>query len=361
VQTYPVAHIDITALKHNLNKVKGFAPDSKVMSVIKANAYGHGDIRVAIALEESDAFAVARLSEGIHLRQAGIKKNIVLLEGVHDVEQLQLAAENDLSPVFHNRVQIDLLSDAELIKPLQFCWLMIETGMHRLGIPKAELSGALTTLTNSHNINDEIGVMTHFANADNPNDYRNKLQMNNLLESKAIENVNTAMANSAAIISLPGSHQQWIRPGVMLYGSSPFPDMTADDLGLKPVMRLAAQLIAIEQLQAGEQVGYGGDWQALKEMKVGTVNIGYGDGYSRQLSNKGKVWVHNQLVDVLGRVSMDMICIDLSSIHNVEMGDEVILWGIEELQIDFIATYANTISYELLCQVNNRVVRQYNG
>jgi len=361
VQTYPVAHIDIAALKHNLNKVKGFAPDSKVMSVIKANAYGHGDIRVAIALEESDAFAVARLSEGIHLRQAGIKKNIVLLEGVHDLEQLQLAAENDLSPVFHNRVQIALLSDAKLIKPLQFCWLMIETGMHRLGIPKAELSGALTTLTNSHNINDEIGVMTHFANADNPNDYRNKLQMNNLLESKAIENVNTAMANSAAIISLPGSHQQWIRPGVMLYGSSPFPDMTADDLGLKPVMRLAAQLIAIEQLQAGEQVGYGGDWQALKEMKVGTVNIGYGDGYSRQLSNKGKVWVHNQLVDVLGRVSMDMICIDLSSIHNVEMGDEVILWGIEELQIDFIATYANTISYELLCQVNNRVVRQYNG
>ena len=361
MQTYPVAHIDITALKHNLNKVKGFAPDSKVMSVIKANAYGHGDIRVAIALEESDAFAVARLSEGIHLRQAGIKKNIVLLEGVHDLEQLQLAAENDLSPVFHNRVQIALLSDAKLIKPLQFCWLMIETGMHRLGIPKAELSGALTTLTNSHNINDEIGVMTHFANADNPNDYRNKLQMNNLLESKAIENVNTAMANSAAIISLPGSHQQWIRPGVMLYGSSPFPDMTADDLGLKPVMRLAAQLIAIEQLQAGEQVGYGGDWQALKEMKVGTVNIGYGDGYSRQLSNKGKVWVHNQLVDVLGRVSMDMICIDLSSIHNVEMGDEVILWGIEELQIDFIATYANTISYELLCQVNNRVVRQYNG
>ena len=361
MQTYPVAHIDITALKHNLNKVKGFAPDSKVMSVIKANAYGHGDIRVAIALEESDAFAVARLSEGIHLRQAGIKKNIVLLEGVHDLEQLQLAAENDLSPVFHNRVQIALLSDAKLIKPLQFCWLMIETGMHRLGIPKAELPGALTTLTNSHNINDEIGVMTHFANADNPNDYRNKLQMNNLLESKAIENVNTAMANSAAIISLPGSHQQWIRPGVMLYGSSPFPDKTADDLGLKPVMKLAAQLIAIEQLQAGEQVGYGGDWQALKEMKVGTVNIGYGDGYSRQLSNKGKVWVHDQLVDVLGRVSMDMICIDLSSIHNVKMGDEVILWGIEQLQIDFIATYANTISYELLCQVNNRVVRQYNG
>jgi len=361
VQTYPVAHIDIAALKHNLNKVKGFAPDSKVMSVIKANAYGHGDIRVAIALEKSDAFAVARLSEGIHLRQAGIKKNIVLLEGIHDAEQLQLAAENDLSPVFHNRVQIALLSDAELIKPLQFCWLMIETGMHRLGIPKAELPGALTTLTNSHNINGEIGVMTHFANADNPNDYRNKLQMDNLLESKEIENVNTAMANSAAIISLPGSHQQWIRPGVMLYGSSPFPDKTADDLGLKPVMKLVAQLIAIEQLQAGEQVGYGGDWQALKGMKVGTVNIGYGDGYSRQLSNKGKVWVHDQLVDVLGRVSMDMICIDLSSIHNVKMGDEVILWGIEQLQIDFIATYANTISYELLCQVNNRVVRQYNG
>jgi alanine racemase len=147
----------------------------------------------------------------------------------------------------------------------------------------------------------------------------------------------------------------------MLYGSSPFPDKTADDLGLKPVMKLAAQLIATEQLQPGEQVGYGGDWQAQKEMKVGTVNIGYGDGYSRQLSNKGKVWVHNQLVDVLGRVSMDMICIDLSSIQNVKIGDEVILWGVKELQVDSIATYANSISYELLCQVNNRVVRQYHG
>ena len=361
MQTYPVAYIDITALKHNLNKVKGFAPDSKVMSVIKANAYGHGDIRVAIALEESDAFAVARLSEGINLRQAGIKKNIVLLEGVHDIKQLQLAAENSLSPVFHNQVQIDLLSGAELIRPLQFCWLMIETGMHRLGISTDSFPAAITTLRNSNKINGEIRVMTHFANADKPNDCRNKLQMDNLLESKQVENVITAMANSAAIISLPGSHQQWIRPGVMLYGSSPFPDKTADDLGLKPVMKLAAQLISIEQLQAGEQVGYGGAWQARKEMKVGTVNIGYGDGYSRQLSNKGKVWIHNQLVDVLGRVSMDMICIDLSSTSNVKIGDEVILWGIKELQIDFIATYANSISYELLCQVNNRVVRQYHG
>jgi len=361
VQTYPVAHIDIAALKHNLNQVKGFAPDSKVMSVIKANAYGHGDIQVAFALIESDAFAVARLSEGIQLRQAGIKKNIVLLEGVHNMEQLQLAAENNLSPVFHNKSQIDLLSVTELIRPLKFCWLMIETGMHRLGISKAGLAVALKTLMNSHKINGEIGVMTHFANADKPNDYRNELQMDKLLEFKKIENVTTAMANSAAIISLPDSHQQWIRPGVMLYGSSPFPHKTADDLGLKPVMKLAAQLIAIEQLQAGEQVGYGGEWQALKVMKVGTVNIGYGDGYSRQLSNKGKVSVHNQLVDVLGRVSMDMICIDLSSINNVKIGDEVILWGIEELQIDCVATRANTISYELLCQVNNRVVRQYNG
>jgi alanine racemase len=361
VQTYPVAHIDLSALKHNLTRVKGFAPDSKVMSVIKANAYGHGDIEVANALAESDAFAVARLSEGLHLRQAGINKKIVILEGIHTADQLQLAAENDLSPVFHNRSQIALLSEIELIKPLQFCWLMIETGMHRLGVTESTMPAALATLKNSQKVIGEIGLMSHFANADIMDDNRNQQQLNKMLQAKDTESAPISMANSAAIISLSDSHQQWVRPGIMLYGSSPFDDKTADDLNLKPVMKLTAQLIAIEQLKAGDEVGYGGDWKATKNMKVGTVNIGYGDGYSRQCSNNSKVWLHNQLVSVLGRVSMDMICIDLSSISSAEIGDEVTLWGVEAVPIDRVAKQANTISYELLCQLNQRVTRQYHG
>lgn len=361
MQTYPVAHIDLAAIKHNLTQVKTFAPTSKVMSVIKANAYGHGDAEVAKALIASDAFAVARLSEGLRLRQAGIDKNIVILEGIHTTMQLKLAAENGLSPVFHNPLQIALLAEIALVKPLQFCWLMIETGMHRLGFTESTMFAALATLKNSQNIIGEIGLMSHFANADSLDDDRNQQQLNKMLQAQDSEYAPISMANSAAIIALPDSHQQWIRPGIMLYGSSPFDDKTADDLNLKPAMTLMAQLIAVEQLKAGDQVGYGGDWQAAKNMMVGTVNIGYGDGYSRQCSNNSKVWLHNQLVDVLGRVSMDMICIDLSSINQAKIGDEVILWGVEAMPIDNVAKQANTISYELLCQLNQRVTRQYHG
>ena len=361
VQTYPVAHIDLTAIKHNLTRVKAFAPDSKVMSVIKANAYGHGDVEVANALTASDAFAVARLSEGIHLRQAGIEKKIVILEGIYTTDQLQRAAENDLSPVFHTTSQVVLLSEVELKKPLQFCWLMIETGMHRLGLAAPAIPSALLTLKSSQNIIGEIGLMSHFANADSQGDDRNQQQLNKILQAQASESEPISMANSAAIISLPDSHQQWVRPGIMLYGSSPFYDKTADDLNLKPVMILTAQLISVEQVKVGDEVGYGGDWQATKDMKIGTVNIGYGDGYSRQCSNNSKVWIHNQLVNVLGRVSMDMMCIDLSSISQAEIGDEVILWGVEAVPIDNVAKQANTISYELLCQLNQRVTRQYHG
>ena len=238
---------------------------------------------------------------------------------------------------------------------------MIETGMHRLGVTESTMPAALATLKNSQKVIGEIGLMSHFANADIMDDNRNQQQLNKMLQAKNTESTPISMANSAAIISLSDSHQQWVRPGIMLYGSSPFDDKTADDLNLKPVMKLTAQLIAIEQLKAGDEVGYGGDWKATKNMKVGTVNIGYGDGYSRQCSNNSKVWLHNQLVSVLGRVSMDMICIDLSSISSAEIGDEVTLWGVEAVPIDRVAKQANTISYELLCQLNQRVTRQYHG
>jgi len=361
VQTYPVAHIDLAALRHNLSRVKQLAPDSKVMSVIKANAYGHGDVETAQALDESDAFAVARLSEGLRLRQAGIQKKIVIFESVNSAEQLQIAAEYDLSLVFHNSHQLSLLLTTDLKKPLQFCWVMVETGMHRLGIMGSALSAALALIKASQKVVGEVGLMSHFANADSLDDARNQQQLEKLQQANEQHDMPVSMANSAAIISLPDSHQQWLRPGIMLYGSSPFENKTADELDLKPVMKLVAQLISIEQLKPGDQVGYGGDWKAITAMKVGTVNIGYGDGYSRQLSNNSTVSIHNQLVNVLGRVSMDMICIDLSTMSDAKIGDEVTLWGNETQSVDSVAKQANTISYELLCQLNQRVTRQYHG
>lgn len=361
MQVYPVAHIDLAALKHNLSIAKRAAPNSKVMSVIKANAYGHGDIEVAKALSASDAFAVARLPEAIRLREGGIDKPIVLFEGLQSVHECQLASDYQLSTVFYTLEQLSLLSEAKIAKPLPFCWLMVETGMHRLGLNEREVENAYSDLEQSRDIEGQIGLMSHFANADVIGDERNNQALARMLVLADKVSAPVSMANSAAILSLPESHQDWIRPGIMLYGSSPFADKTAQDCDLKSVMTLQAQLISISDLSEGDEVGYGGDWQADAETRVGIVNIGYGDGYNRILSNHSQLVIDDQVLPIIGRVSMDMIAVDLSLAEGVKVGDIVTLWGDQQLTIDQIAKQAHTISYELLCQVNQRVTRQYNG
>ncbi len=359
MQSYPVANIDLAALKYNLSRVKQLAPNSQIMSVIKANAYGHGLVPVAQALSDSDAFAVARLSEGLQLRQAGIQQPIVLLEGVISQQELKLAVENSLSLVFHNQPQIKLVSEADLGTPLAFCWLMVETGMHRLGIKIEELEQSLRRLNDSPAISGQLGLMSHFANSDNLNDPRNGQQLAALKQCAVDSDILLSMANSGAILSFADSHGDWVRPGLMLYGVSPFENQSASDLDLKPVMQLKSVLIAIQELHAGDQVGYGGDWSALKPTTVGIVSIGYGDGYSRQLSNNGSVLINGDIVSVLGRVSMDMIAIDITHIADAEINTEVILWGSDELSVESIARQAKTIPYELLCQISERVKRNY--
>jgi alanine racemase len=358
VKAYPVVSIDLAALQHNLKHIKKLAPNSQVISVIKANAYGHGHIEVAQALDDSEAFAVARLSEALELRQAGIKHKIILLEGVNAAAELQTAAEHDLSLVFHHQSQIDLLKTTQLNKPLTFCWLMIETGMHRLGFSSDNVAKALEAITISEKIADPIGLMSHFANADLVDDPRNQIQLDKVLSCGGKQQ-EISMANSAAILSIPESHQQWLRPGLMLYGVSPFDDKTATDLGLKPVMQLTSVITSIQQLSKGDQVGYGGDWTASESKTVGIVSIGYGDGYSRHLSGVGQVLINGKHAQVVGRVSMDMICIDLGDRSDVNIGDEVVLWGDKQLPIELVAKQANTIPYELMCQVSGRVKRQY--
>lgn len=361
MQSYPVANIDLVALQYNLSRVKQLAPNSQVMSVIKANAYGHGPVQAATALSDSDAFAVARLSEGLQLRQAGIQQPIVLLEGVKSQQELKLAAENSLSLVFHNQLQIELVSEADLEIPLAFCWLMVETGMHRLGIKIEVFEQSLMRLNDSPAISGQLGLMSHFANADSINDSRNQQQLDKLQQCAADKNIPLSMANSAAILSFADSHCDWVRPGLMLYGVSPFENQSASDLDLKPVMQLKSVLIAIQDLAAGDQIGYGGDWIASKPTTVGIVSIGYGDGYSRQLSNNSSVLINDNIVSVLGRVSMDMIAIDISNISGVEINTEVILWDGDKLSVESVAKQAKTIPYELLCQISERVKRNYHS
>lgn len=356
---YPVARIDLAALQHNLKRVKELAPNSRVMSVIKANAYGHGAVEVAKTLADSDAFSVARLDEALALRKSGIKLPIVILEGVHSSEELQLAAENHLSLVFHHSSQIELLRNSSLTSPLEFCWLMLETGMHRLGLTVDDAYEALKIVAESNAISGPIGVMSHFSCADEVGDIRNQQQLDVIRQFAVQHKLEVSLANSAAILSMPESHTDWVRPGLMLYGISPFDDHVATDLNLKPVMTLCSKLIAIHTIKEGEQVGYSGSWIADKTTRLGIVDIGYADGYSRQLSNAGTVLINGQLSAVCGRVSMDMIAIDLTDISNVSMGNEVVLWGDMQLPIERIATQANTISYELVSQINPRVKRVY--
>ena len=354
MHTYPVAKINLAAAQSNLARVKQLAPESQIIAVIKANAYGHGAIELAQALSASDAFAVARLSEALALREAANHHPIVVLEGVHSAEDLELATQHNLSLVFHHQSQLELLQASQLSKPLAFSWLMLETGMHRLGLTTAHAQQALTLFTPG-----SVGVMSHFANADERDDSRNTQQLEKTHNFALANNLTSSMANSAAILSISASHADWVRPGLMLYGISPFSETTAKDLKLKPVMTLSSKLIAVQQLQAGDQVGYGGDWIAQESLRIGIVSIGYGDGYSRHLSNIGTVLINGLLATVVGRVSMDMIAIDLSNNVDSAIGDEVILWGDPRLPVEHIAEQAGTIAYELVCQLTDRVVREY--
>jgi len=354
---FPVARINLAALHHNLGRVKQLAPHSRVMSVIKADAYGHGVFSVAAALKDSDAFAVARLSEGVSLREQGIDKPIVLLEGVNSEAEFILAAKHQLSPVIHLHSQIALLQSITLPKPLSFNWLMIDSGMHRLGIRPGQALSALSELQQSKNIDGEIGLMSHFANSDLVGDSRNQAQLDAMLTLKQSSGLALCLANSAAVLSLPESHQDWVRPGLMLYGISPFADNNADAFDLQPAMQLSSRLIAVYEINAGEEVGYGGDWVAEQRTRVGVVSIGYGDGYSRHLSNQGEVLIHEQRVPVIGRVSMDTICLNLNEVELAGVGDEVLLWGDQNLPVEFLAERAQTIPYELVTVICPRVQR----
>jgi len=359
VPTYPVAKIDLSALIHNLQRVKTLAPTSHIMSVIKANGYGHGAVEVAKALSASDAFAVARLTEAIQLRESGVQHPIVILEGVNSEADLKCAADNSFSLVFHYPSQIELLKNTVLSKPLTLCWLMLETGMHRLGLNDEDASIAIEVLSTNVNISGSVGIMSHYANADIQEDPRNQHQLELVRAFASQHQLTISMANSAAILSSLESITDWLRPGLMLYGISPFSNKSAAELGLKSVMQLCSQIIAIHTLERGDQVGYGGDWIAQQETRIAIVDIGYGDGYSRQLSNVGMVLLQEQLFPVIGRVSMDMIAIDVTAINKVNVGDEVILWGEDLLTVENVALQANTIPYELVCQLNQRVIRKY--
>jgi alanine racemase len=349
----PQASIDHAALRHNLRLARQAADQSRVWAVIKADGYGHGLFRVVEALDEADGFAVARLDEALLLRQQGVVKPLLVLSACISRSDFEQAIAADLQVVVHHRNQLDVLNTIASKDQQLSVWLKLDTGMHRLGFAPSELIEMLEQLK-ALEVVDEINLMSHLANGDDPQDPLSTAQCEQLLQFDPALFAARSLANSAAVLTNPASHLDWIRPGIMLYGASPLLNTTAEQFGLQPVMTLSSRVIAIKSCQAGDAIGYGGSYVCPDAMPVAVVAIGYGDGYPRHAPNGTPVLVNGVRLPLVGRVSMDMICVDARGLTDIKVGDEAVLWG-RGLPVEEIARQAGTIAYELLCGVKQRV------
>ena len=348
------AIIDLKALKHNFSAIQKKAPGSKILAVLKANAYGHGLERVAKALPQADAFGVARIDEALALRAGGVVKPIVLLEGFFNSDDLDILAVNNIQTVIHNREQLEAICNLKLARPVK-TWLKIDTGMHRLGIAPEEFKEFYQRLKQSDNVQQGIVLMSHLGCADERANPATPKQLS--LFGRIISDIEceASVANSAGICAWPESHYQWVRPGLLMYGVSPMSETDQEYVPkIKPVMTLQSSVIAVRKLTAGEPVGYGGAWVSPKDTHIGVVAVGYGDGYPRHAQNGTPVLINGKRYPLAGRVSMDMITVDLGDDAKVSVGDTATLWG-QSLPVEEIASWSTTIPYELLCNITRRV------
>lgn len=349
------ADIEPAALAHNLGVARRFAGDSRVIAVIKADAYGHGLQTALAALDEADAFAVATPGEGVALRRAGCTRPVMVLQGFLDVRELRQLARHRLQPVIHQAWQVDLLAATRPGLPLAV-WLKVDSGMHRMGLPITDVADAFERLAACRHVQGRPGLMTHMACADEADAAATEGQLAAFHQACRGMDGERSVANSASLMRFPESRMEWVRPGIMLYGCSPFvtPGPEADEL--QPAMTLKTRLIAVQHYRKGERVGYGATYACPEDMPVGVAAIGYGDGYPRHARNGTPVLVNRRRVPLAGRVSMDSLTIDLRSVPDARPGDEVTLWG-EGLPVHEVADWSDTIGYELLCAVGNRVER----
>lgn len=371
----PKAIISLNNISHNIQQIKAIAPTSKILAVIKADAYGHGAVNVSKHLENNpnvNAFGVSRYNEAKKIFDAGIQKPILLMEGVIDAEQLKNALINKFWLVVQNFDQLALLtelkSQAEQL-PIANIWLKFDTGMHRLGFAANgsdldKIVNSIDDLIASKIINPQVVIMSHFACADELEHQLNQQQINqfDLLKEKFEKYpFEFSMANSAGIFNMPLSHNDWIRPGITIYGSWPFANKNSEQLNLKPTMQMLSKVIAIKNVQQNDTVGYNATWTADKHSIIAIVATGYGDGYPRIASKTSTVFLNNTKCPIVGRVSMDMLAVDCTSLGQENLpkvGDVVELWG-EHVSIDEVALACNTISYELFTKITSRVEKSY--
>ena len=347
------ATIDLAAIRHNLAQVRRYAPQSRVMAAIKADAYGHGAVPVARALAESaDSFAVACLEEALMLREAHVAAPLALLEGILSVEEAKLSLRHQLQVVVHDHWQLQILEQLPQGARVAL-WIKLDSGMHRLGFPLEDVPGLWQRLQARPDW-EFCGWITHLACADEPDNPATREQVGAF--AKALHGLPGArsIGNSAGLINWPEARADWVRPGLMLYGASPLPGKLGEALGLKPAMKLESRLIAVRRYRRGAAIGYGAAYRCPEDMPVGVAAVGYADGFHRALPTGTPVLVNGQRVPIVGRVSMDMISVDLRGAPAARVGDAVTLWG-PGLPVEEIAERAGTVAYELLCGLTQRV------
>jgi alanine racemase len=344
-----LARIDLSALERNLHAARRLT-SARIMAAIKANAYGHGVLRTAEALQAADGFALLDVADAVRLREAGFRQTMLLLEGIFTSDAMPLLAEYDIATVLHSPHQLAML-DAYPRRGSLSVWLKVNTGMNRLGFAPQDVPAVMAQLK-EHSAVRDVTLMTHFAQADEAAGVAQQLERFNTLA--ASYSMPRSLANSAALIRYPSTHGDWVRPGIMLYGASPFAEKSAQELGLRPVMTLGSEIISVHEIQSGEQVGYGGVFRADRRMRIGVVACGYADGYPRHAPTGTPVLVHGQRTRTLGRISMDMLSVDLSALPDADIGSRVTLWG-EGMPVEEVAQAAGTVSYELLCALAARV------
>ena len=354
------AIIDLKALRFNYKLAQSIAPESKTMAIIKADAYGHGMLEIAKALAELvPAFGVATIDEALKLRTAGINNPILSLQGAFSSEEIKLAEQHSLWLMIENQQQVDALINSKISSPVK-SWLKIDTGMHRLGIKPKLTTETFNQLINSPNVQNEIVISTHFARADDLDSDYTQQQIELFLKSIEGLDAPTSMANSPAILGWEQARSDWNRAGFMLYGNSPFskPHEIADQL--QPVMTLKSSIISITDVAKDEGVGYGHTWVAKRNSKIATITIGYGDGYPRHAASGTPVYINGQTAPMAGRVSMDMITVDITDIPDAKIGDEVELWG-KNVAVNDVAKFSDTSAYEILTRRTARIPNTYKG
>lgn len=353
------AVIDFQALQHNVQRIRQLAPSSRLLAVVKANAYGHGLLKTAYILKAADCYGVARIDEALALRFGGVVKPILMLEGFVTTGDLPVLAAHSIETVVHCEEQLEALENAKLTHPLKV-WMKLDCGLHRLGVRPEQAEAFYQRLSGSGNVEPPVNFISHFSHANEPSSGMMERQMTYFDAFVARKPGLQSLAASGGILLSSKAHRDMVRPGIILYGVSPFAGTYAESYQLKPAMTLKSSLIAVREHKAGEAVGYGGCWVSARDTRLGVVAIGYGDGYPLSAPSGTPVLLNGREVPLVGRVSMDMLSVDLGPGAQDSVGDEVVLWN-ADLPVEKVAAYMGISAYELIATLTSRVAIEYRG